>query len=101
MIDSGKTPFAVAPKELAKVNRGPLQAGDFASVRNLRTNQVFDTQIGDFGPKGKFGEVSAAAVRPLGAQTIFVPHVGLVPTMDGRIASPIPVQVVIYPGSGE
>jgi RHS repeat-associated protein len=101
MIDSSRIPFAVAPKDLAKVNGGSLQAGDFAVVKNLRNDQVLNTQVGDFGPKGKFGEISAAGVRPLGAQTIFVPHVGLVPTMDGRIASPIPVQVTFYPGGGE
>jgi hypothetical protein len=101
MINSSQVQFAVAPKELAKVNGGPLQAGDLAEVINLRNNQKLDTQLGDFGPKGRFGEVSAAAVRPLGAEAINVHGVGLVPTMDGTRASPIPVQVTFYPDTGE
>ncbi len=98
-LNANEDPYAVAPKNLARPNGGPLKAGDIVIVDNLVNGLRIETQVGDFGPNSKgAGEVSVAAAQRLGADIIRTNY-GPVPTMNGRVASPIPVKVTFYPSN--
>ena len=89
--------YAVAPKNLASVNGGPLNVGDIATV-TLPDGTKHSAPIGDFGPNSKAGEFSLFAVQNMGVGVIFT-HSGPIPTLDGPAASDIPVKVEFFPNS--
>jgi RHS repeat-associated protein len=94
-LNADEDPYGVAPIDLNKQFGGPLKSGDKMDI--TIDGKTKTMPIGDFGPKGKNGEMSTKAARDLGLDVKYTKH-GPVPTKRGSDAD-IPVKVRYYPNT--
>ena len=86
-VDSSTVAYIVVPARLVEV--AGVRLGDFAVVRNRRTERIVHAIVADTGPAGKIGEGSIALARDAG-----IPHS---PKSGGQAGD---VVYLVFAGSG-